>query len=231
MFLKMVSALPGFIYAQDDESIYVNLFIGSDAQLSLKNNKVSLKQVTEYPWKGGVAIQVSPASPDRFTVKIRIPGWAQGQENPFDLYRSSLKGTVRIKVNGKMVQTVTDKGYALINRQWKKGDRIELNLPVQPRLIVANDSVEAIRGKVAMAAGPIIYSVEGIENSSPESYVMPHNPNLSISYKPDLLNGVNTITGKAFIDGSKQVPFIAIPFYAIANRSVVPYRVWITKKQ
>ena len=85
MFLKITSALPGFIYAQDKEAIYVNLFMGSQAAVSLsENNKIGILQETDYPWGGSVKITVSPQKKSRFSVKVRIPGWALGRGTLMD---------------------------------------------------------------------------------------------------------------------------------------------------
>ena len=103
MFLKITSALPGFIYASDKKGVYINLFIGSETEIKLSSkNSVQLKQETSYPWKGKVNISVNPQKTDKFPIKVRIPGWAQGIENPYELYQSNLKGAPQLFVNGKL---------------------------------------------------------------------------------------------------------------------------------
>lgn len=230
MLLKMVSALPGFIYAYDNDAAYVNLFIGSQAELTIKGNKVGLKQMTNYPWKGESIIEVSPATAKAFTVKVRIPGWAQSRENPFGLYKSTVSEPVVLKVNGKAWPLTLQDGYVAIQRVWKKGDKIELSLPLQPRVVTPNDSIQTIKGKLAIASGPIIYGLEGIDNPELNDYTVEGNPPLTLTYKPALLNGVNIITGQALNKGGKSVTFTAIPFYTFGNRGVYPYKVWITKR-
>lgn len=147
MFLKMVSAVPGYIYARRAREIYVNLFIGSEVQIPLGKQVVQLKQETRYPWEGDVDITVNPEEETAFALKIRIPGWAQGYENPYDLYRSDLVAPVKLAVNGKPVVTDIKNGYAAIRRKWKKGDRVQLVLPVQPRLVYANEFARKTSGK------------------------------------------------------------------------------------
>lgn len=88
MFLKIVSATPEFIYARDDRTVYVNLFIGSDADIALGDTQVHVRQQTRYPVDGKVVLTLTPEKAARFTVKVRIPGWARGEENPFGLYVS-----------------------------------------------------------------------------------------------------------------------------------------------
>jgi DUF1680 family protein len=226
MFLKMIGALPGFIYAQTDKDVYVNLFIGSEARVALQHNSVLLKQETQYPWKGKVQVTVTPEQASSFTIHMRIPGWATGKENPFDLYTSTVKGKPVIKVNGKTVPVNVVNGYIALNRPWKKGDRIELDLPIEPRWVAPAAAVETIAGKRALAAGPLVYAVEGIDNPDMNSYKVDETTSLQVVNQPAIAGGVNVITG-VLQSGNKTVSFRALPFYAIGNRGVYPYMVWM----
>jgi len=228
MFLKMIGALPQYIYGQDESTIFVNLFIGSDAKLSLKNTDVVIKQVTSYPWKGGIQVNVNPAKSTTFNIAVRIPGWAMGNENPFDLYHSNVKEQISLKVNGHAVEVKPTNGYVSINRKWKKGDIIELDLPVEPRLVVPNELVKTISGKTAIAAGPLVYALEGVDNGGIDGFHLTGNSMLTPQFKSEIANGVNVISGK-MTDNLKEVNFTAIPFYAIGNRGVYPYKVWLEK--
>lgn len=225
MFLKMTSALPGFIYAHDNKSVYINLFIGSETTFMLsKGNNIQLKQETRYPWEGKVEIQVIPEKASKFPVKIRIPGWAQGIENPYGLYQSNLNASVKLSVNGKAVSLKVKDGYAEINRKWSKDDRIELNLPVQPRVIIANNAVRQLNNTVALASGPIIYCLEDADNSDLQNIVLDVDTPLELSYQNGLLNGVNVIKCKG------KTTAVAIPYYTVANRTKdSSHKVWIKK--
>ncbi len=228
MILKMVSALPQYIYGYNDGNVYVNLFVGSEANIKLNGSNVSLKQTTGYPWKGNAKVEVSLARPKAFTMNIRVPGWAQNKENPFGLYHSNVGGAVALKVNGKAIPLKINKGYATINRSWKKGDVVELMLPVQPRIVTVSDSVKTIKNKLAIAAGPIVYGFESIDNPNLNDYSFTHNVALKTTYQANLLNGVNVITGQAANGNGQQVKFTAIPFYSLGNRTPgAPYQVWM----
>lgn len=232
MFLKMVSAVPGYIYSYEKDKIYINLFIGSETQLKLNNNKnLALKQETQYPWDGKVSISLNPDEEANFSVKVRIPGWAQGKENPYGLYQSKVNSQASLKVNGEEVDMKIVNGYAEINRKWKKGDRIELTLPMQPRAIMANGAVKDLENLVSIASGPMIYSIEDIDNSGKvrEMKIKTDSP-MEIQYQKDLLNGVNVVKGKAVDNDSNEISFSAVPYYAIGNRSDGgSYKVWIPK--
>jgi DUF1680 family protein len=228
MILKMVAAMPQYIYGYDDNAVFVNLFIGSSAKIKLNGQDIVVKQTTDYPWKGNTQIEVNLAKATTFAVNVRIPGWAQSKENPFNLYNSVNTGKVMLKVNGKPVNVRPVKGYATITRQWKKGDKIELSLPVQPRIVTASDSVKTIKNKLVIAAGPVIYGFESLDNPGLTSYSVSPADKVSINYNADLLNGVNVITGEATNSQGNKVPFKAIPFYTLGNRTPgAPYQVWM----
>jgi len=233
MFLKMTAALPGYIYACDEKGLYVNLFVGSQAECSIRGNPVKVKQKTEYPWKGTVGITLNPLRDAEFAVSMRIPGWAAGQENPFGLYQSDLKSRVRLKVNGSEIKSPKIvRGYAAIERLWKKGDTIELELPMEPRRVYAHPAVEACRGRVAIQSGPLVYCVEEQDNPAVRSYFLGPDSRLSMTYEPELLGGVNVIKAAAWSvrqDGQVQdVSLRAIPFYCQDNRQkTADMEVWL----
>lgn len=222
MFLKIVSLLPDYIYATDKDKLYVNLFIGSDTKVSLSENTVTIKQETNYPWNGKIKLDITPSNATAFTVKIRIPGWAQGKENPYGLYISHLDSSVTLKVNGKDEKLLIRDGYASITRKWKKGDQVIIDLPMQPRIIYANSNVKDLDRKVTLASGPLVYCMEKADNADLDKLVLDVKAPLQLHYEAKLLNGVNIITGM-----SKTIPFKAIPFYAIGNRPQKGYKVWV----
>jgi hypothetical protein len=174
---------------------------------------------------------------------VRIPGWAQDQVVPGDLYRfdHSQASDVQLKVNGTSQGVEFDKGYATITRVWRKGDSVELDLPMPVRRVFANQLVAADRGRVALERGPIVYAAEWAD--SPDKHVrnilLSDNENLKAEYKPDLLNGVEVIEGivEGYRYGAKhelqhnREAFTAIPYYAWANRGRGQMEVWIANSE
>jgi DUF1680 family protein len=229
MFLKIVGELPKYIYSSGDNLIYVNLFIGSEAKIKLdESQEVLVKQTTNYPWEGHTSISINPEVKKEFTVKVRIPGWAQSIENPFGLYTSKVKSKVSIKLNGRRITLKLDKGYVAITREWAKGDVIDLNLPMEPRFVFANEKVENLKGLVALASGPIVYGFETFDNPELNSLQIDINSPVKMTHKTDLLNGVNIITGIAFTSKEKKVEFSAIPYSTLNNRAPGnSFKVWM----
>lgn len=219
MFLKITSCIQDYIYAIDKNDLYVNLFIGSTAFGTLDGRKnVNISQQTNYPWDGTTTISVDPSKPSRFALKVRIPGWALGVENPYGLYSSDLAERPVLKVNGKEVKMKVENGYASIKRTWAKGDKVELTLPVAPRVIKAHPEVKEMQGQACMAAGPVVYCFESVDNPDLGSISIGGSDDYRLEYAPELLGGVNII---------KSADATAIPYYSIANRRRdTSHRVW-----
>ena len=237
MFLKIMSAVPGYIYAYQPNDIYVNLFISSVANINLENdNRVKITQKTEYPWKGKITLNIDPEKENVFAVMVRIPGWAQGKENPYGLYLSNIKPEIKLTVNEMPQELNIVNGYAKIERKWTTGDKIGLELPMQPRVITANEKVDLLNGMAAIASGPVIYCLEGIDNDNLDSLKFNTGAMLNCFYKNDLLNGINVITGSGIDQKGNEVAITAIPYFAAGNRQSAEtgarnsYKVWIPQK-
>lgn len=239
---RFMASVPGYIYAQKQEDIYVNLFIGSKTTFKLQKTSVVLSQQSNYPWEGNVSIQVNPTKKTDFSLCLRIPGWARNQPVPGDLYRyvASTPEEIVVKVNGKAVTYTTRDGYAVISRQWKKGDKVEYTLPMNIHRVEANEKVKDDRGKIAIERGPVVYCLEGIDNNNNlNTIILPDNAPLSVKFQPAKLNGINEISGEAIVleiatDGlsvlTKKQPFTAIPYYAWSNRGINQMKVWLPRK-
>ena len=223
MFLKYMGAMPEYIYASDDNGIFVNLFVGSHASLEVGGKQVGISQQTEYPWDGIISITLEPESASVFSVRIRIPGWAQGVENPFGLYVSKAEGTPVITVCGNEIPFQLENGYAVVSRKWEPGDEIVVGIPMNPRFVTAHPDVKQLNGKVAIACGPVVYSLENIDNEGFGGAVE-KDITLEKRWHPELLGGINTIVG---LKDGKEL-FTAIPYYALGNRPPESgYTTWI----
>ncbi|HEY6546308.1 MAG TPA: beta-L-arabinofuranosidase domain-containing protein, partial [Vicinamibacteria bacterium] len=241
---RFLASVPGYVYAQQADTLYVNLFVASSAEVGMKTGrKVKLVQETRYPWDGAVRITVSPDRAERFAVNVRIPGWARGEAVPGDLYRfadaSNEKATLR--VNAQETPVALEKGYAKLDRAWKAGDVIELGLPMPVRRVAANTSVEADAGRVALQRGPLVYAVESPDHPGGKvrNFLLADDAALSTEFRPGLLNGVQVVTGRAVAlaneaDGKvtkRAQDFTAIPYYAWANRGPGEMLVWFPNRE
>jgi DUF1680 family protein len=234
--VRLVASLGSYLYAQDGDNIYVNLFAGSNARIHLAGARLDLRQETRYPWDGAVRISVDPDRPRQFAVYVRIPGWTGNQVMSGDLYRfaDTSRAAVVIKVNGQALNPAMANGYARIEREWKAGDRIELAIPMPVRRVVANAAVKDDRGRVALERGPLVYCAEWPDNTGHAlDIVVPERAPLTNEFRKDLLNGVEVITGKvqALKRGGGVGPhrLLAIPYFAWANRGMGEMQVWLAR--
>jgi len=107
-----------------------------------------------------------------------------------------------------------------------------LTLPIEPRFVFANEKVKNLSGMVAMASGPIVYGLEEFDNPELNSYKFDINSPINMTYKNDVLNGVNIIAGKALTDKGTKVAFTAVPFSTLNNRKPGnAFKVWMPVKE
>jgi DUF1680 family protein len=132
---RLLPSMPGYMYAQKDEKVFVNLFASSDASLTVSGKPVTIAQQNNYPWDGDLKFTVSPKSSLVFSLLVRIPGWTQNIAIPSDLYsfQKNSDKKVTIKINGNPVEYTMENGYAVLSRTWKKNDVLEVNLPMEVR--------------------------------------------------------------------------------------------------
>ncbi len=206
---RTILMLPSWTYSTGKEALYVNLYSGIDTRVQVGGTSVQLTQRTEYPWHGKVDITLSPAEPKRFSLKLRVP-----QRNVSTLYSASpgCDGIASLSVNGVPVKATVDQGYVSISRKWKPGDKVEAVFPMQAQRVHAKDQIAALKGRVALRYGPLVYNIESADQAV-ESVLKPDSP-LKVEWNASLLGGVMVIKG-AFADGQ---PMLAIPNYARLNR-------------
>lgn len=242
---RFIASVANYIYAAKENQLYVNLFTSNQTEIGLKEGTVKLQQETNYPWEGKVKIIVSPKQgAQEFSLDIRIPEWAQNKPIASDLYSFTDIQTqkVLLTVNGQQIPLNVEKGFAQIKRKWNTEDVVELFLPMEVRKIIANEKVEADKGRIALQRGPLVYAAEWRDNKDGlvHNILLPENSNLQTEFMPDLLNGVEIIKGKVFgykinrdkkgLEKSEQ-DFLAIPYYAWAHRGKGEMSVWLAKDE
>lgn len=237
MFLKLMGAFPGYIYAKSADAFYVNLYASSDVQTKLADSSIALRQTTRYPWAGDVQLTIQSQTPATFDLNLRVPGWCQSRADPNELYSPQGRpeeGAFVVKVNGEPASLRMVNGYASLHRAWQKGDVIDIRMQMDPRRVTALPAVAATAGKVALTLGPIVYCMESIDNDGRVTNVsLPDEAELKAEFRADLMGGVTVIhaAGMQSFAGQTAKPFelTAIPYYANANRAAASRRVWIVR--
>lgn len=218
---RFIPSVPGYVYASRGNDLYVNLYMSNTVRHRLDGGEVELVQRTSYPWSGKVDMEVLSNKCGKFTLRLRIPGWARGEVVPGDLYTyaDGKASGYSVSVNGEPVDMPVEDGYVCIVRRWKPGDKLSLEFDMEPRLVRADEAVEADRGRLAVVRGPLVYCAEWPDNSVDvrEARIDPEDV-LSVEERPDMLNGIVTI-------GSGNLTFI--PYYAWNHRGKGNMAVWI----
>jgi len=206
--------------------------------MNVDGQAVSLTQTTSYPWSGDVEIAVSPRKQHKFTLKIRIPGWAQDSVVPSDLYTycDGAKSGYSVTVNGEKQECALENGYFSIDRKWRERDKVVIHFDLKPRMVKANYQVKDDRGRVAIERGPLVYCVEWPDNDFDiQNVLLNHNAKFEVESKPELLDGIDIIKADAQSLGYdnngklsvKDVKLTLIPYYAWAHRGDGKMSVWL----
>lgn len=210
---RFLPSVPGYVYATRGESLYVNLFVAGAAAVEVDGRPVGIVQETRYPWDGSVRITLEPDRKRTFAVHIRVPGWARGEPVPTSLYRyiESADGApeTALRVNGATVPLTLEKGFVVLRRAWKKGDTIELDLPMESRRVAAHPAVKDDQGMVAVERGPLVYCAEWPDNGGRAlNLVLPDDAELRSEERADLLEGIVFLAGQALAADPSDVSIV-----------------------
>lgn len=239
---RFIPSLPGYVYAVKNDDIYVNLYMANTGTLDVNGKKVVLSQEGNYPWNGDITIKIDRNNAGEFGLKLRIPGWVKNQPVPSDLYyyNDNKRLGYTVKVNGVAANgTLTPDGYYTIDRKWKKGDKVEVHFDMEPRTVVANNKVEADRGRIAVERGPIVYCAEFPDNDFEVlSAFMNQNPKFTEKYSSDKLYGIVELSTDAQVLSyddkgrltAKDVKLNMIPYYAWNHRGRGQMAVWLPQQ-
>jgi DUF1680 family protein len=215
--VRFVPSIPGYVLATGPDAIYVNLYVAGSAAVSLSGRTVKLTQETRYPWEGKVKITLAMDEPMQFSLALRIPEWCEAV--------SARGSSPVVTVNGSLPADMEmRKGYTFLERQWRSGDTVELDLPMEIRRIRAHPSVQADAGRVAVQRGPVVYCFEAVDNGPHvKDIVLPRDPKFTAEHRPDLLGGVTVVRG---VDRDGR-PILAVPYYSWDHRAPGEMLVWV----
>lgn len=148
--IRTIAEISNYMYCLSDSGLWVNFYGSSALKTIIKNQSgLEVEQLTDYPWEGNIRLIIRESPKEEFAFYLRIPGWANVAE---------------IQINGKPLHDKPVAGsYQKIVRSWKKGDRIEISLPMTVDLLEANPLVEETRNQVAVRRGPVVYCLESVD--------------------------------------------------------------------
>lgn len=238
---RLLASLSGYFYSSSDEAIWVHLYASGTANIVLPDGgRVGLKTETNYPWDGDVTITIEEAPSTPFTLNLRVPDWAGDR--------------AIVTVNGDRPVGVKA-GYAAALDAPKAGDRVQLTLPLRPRLMESHPHVADTFDKVALMCGPLVYCVEQADHAGADvrDLMLSAEDDLASEFVPELLGGVAVLGGEALArrtsstwegalyqtvrddvsrgedKSSQPAQLRAVPYYAWANREPGAMRVWLPR--
>jgi len=227
---RLVASVGGYFYSTAEGALAVHLYGTGSARVKIDGREVTIRQQADYPWSGKAILEIEPAEPAEFTLALRIPGWARSHQ---------------ISVNGAALEHDAPlRGYAQIRRRWRKGDVVELILPMPAERLYANPNVRADVGRVSLRRGPLIYCVEEVDNpATPVPLLrLPKTATLSPQPNADLFDGIVTIVAEAEVAAvdenasalyqsepfaRKEARLTAVPYYLWSNRGPNRMAVWL----
>jgi hypothetical protein len=219
--VRTIAESADYAYGKSADAVWVNLYGGSSLATKLSDgDTVKLAQETDYPWNGRVRIKILDCGEKEFSLKLRIPGWADG---------------ANVRVNDLPADSSpAPESYFEIKRAWRAGDFVDLDLPMSARLMEANPLVEEDVNQVAVQRGPVVYCLEspdlppGVKISD---VMIPADMKLIARYDRRLLDGIVVLEGKALVRAEENwegklyrefQPAGLRPF----NVKFIPYSVW-----
>jgi len=237
---RFIASVPGYVYAKDEEGIYLNLFVEGEGNITFQGNDVKIKQETNYPWDGKIDIYVTTKEPTKFNIYIRIPAWASDTPVPSNLYQFVNKSEeeIELSINGKVIPAKNHHGYALLSKEWKENDLIGINIPMPVRRLITIDSVINNQDKIALQRGPIVYCMEGKDQEDGHvfNFYLPDSSLVQSAFESDLFGGVEQLTAEGYgvfkLGNSikrRESLLTFIPYYAWNNRGKDEMAVWIPR--
>jgi len=232
--MRTFAALGHYFATRDGSGLQIHLYGPARIAADLAAGSVAVRMESTYPWDGKVRLTIEDPGAAPWTLSLRVPAWCKGAS---------------ATVDGRAVGTLGAGGYLRIERAWKRGVVVELDLPMPARLTEAHPRIESTRGCVAIERGPLVYCLETADN--PDGHVADLEIDtaapLESTWAPDRLGGVVLVKAAGWaVDtrpwanqlyrqvsatpaARRRVALTAVPYYAWANREPGAMRIWIPR--
>jgi DUF1680 family protein len=220
--VRFLPAMGERICAVSGRDLHVILYAASTADVEVGGTEVRIVQETDFPRSGNVRIVLEPKETVRFALHLRVPGWCE-------------KASVDPEDHAVRRHDPASDEF-VIDRAWKRGDAVLLNLEMKPRRVRADPAVEADRGRVALARGPVVFALEAVDHAGrARNLSLPADAKIADSWDPVLLGGTTELRARGehasaadwLHRSAKPADLVAIPYCLWANRGKGEMVVWI----
>jgi DUF1680 family protein len=239
--MRLLAGLEHYLSSTDagGQGLQIHQYVSGHYRGDLAGTPVTVAAETDYPWHGAVSLTVEETPRERpWTLSLRIPQWCHE-------YRVRCGDRTYDQSDAPVAD-----GWLRLERTWAPGDRVVLELGLEPRLTAADPRVDAVRGCVAIERGPLVYCLEQVDHPGGglDDVVIDTAHPLAVKQRPDLLGGVTTVVATGHrrsvpdvdwwpyrsadaapdsVPSGAPVELTAIPYYAWANRRDGSMRVWL----
>lgn len=202
------------IYAHNNWDLFINLFIAST--LEWKEKGLTLVQQTAFPYEETTRLKLTLQKPQKFSISFRHPGWVKSKK-------------LQLKVNNKTVEYTKDaSGYVSVTRQWKTGDVITLQLPMETsaeRLPDGSSWVSFVHGPIVLAAATDTTDLQGLRADDSRMGHIAHGPLYGIETAPVLISNQQSLTSTIQPVKGASLTFTAASIYPdrYKNLKLVPF--------
>lgn len=235
---RTLASLGRYFYSSGPRALWVHLYAQGSVELPLAAGGVHVRQVTGYPWDGGVRLELTLAEAQNFSLHLRIPGWCRH-------WVAEING-VAVEAGG------LEHGYLRLERQWQSGDVVTLRMDMPVEALWANPAVRYLEGRMALRRGPLVYCLEGVDQAGiildrlSVSAQDVADGKFSPVQHPGLPGGVLALRGPASLVSEagwqnqlyrsqkpqeEETHIVAVPYFAWDNRADGgEMRVWLREK-
>jgi uncharacterized protein len=183
-YARLMASLGEYIYTYNDNELAIHLYIGSKAELQIKETNVTINQNTMYPFEDTIYIKLNTKKPVEFYLKLRIPGWC----DKYELY---------INGQNQNENDALENGYLCLRRLWNSGDELLLKLNMPVLKVYSHPDIRFNTGCTALQRGPLVYCIEQADHDVPVHRIaMSDTSEFYTEYKSGLLNGITEKQGK-----------------------------------
>ncbi|PRX11381.1 UNVERIFIED_ORG: hypothetical protein BCL66_102346 [Martelella mediterranea] len=210
---RLIASIGTYFYGVAEDELALHLYCENAAEIEVAGTKLGIRQETRYPEDGRIAVTLQPETPVEFTLALRVPGWAKG---------------FSLAINGEASELTPEKGYLRIRRQWQAGDRIALDLQMEPEMLYANPEIAPDQGRMALLRGPFVYCVEETDNAAPlNAYVIKDGTPVTLD-RAEGLDGAVALKIDAMLESQPTDALYSgtPPQRAAASLKAIPYYLW-----